>query len=146
MNRNMRRKLAANAEALSALMAASCLGYSRAGALGPIKDAGAGKVLESAFAAMLRQGGDPFVIQIGNEVANGFPFQSRPDGIFAGLAKAWLAVGIDREGRGTYAMRRLVITGVSEADERDMAEVAMLGELARELNVPGFPVCGKGRA
>ena len=41
MNRNARRILAANAEALSVLMAASCLGYSKAGALGRIKDAGA---------------------------------------------------------------------------------------------------------
>ena len=37
-------------------------------------------------------------------------------------------------------MRRLVIAGRTEAQERDIAEVAMLGELARELNVPGFPV------
>lgn len=140
MNRSARRKLAANAEALSVLMAASCLGYSKAGALGRIKDAGATKALEGAFASMLRQGGEPVVIQIGNEVANAFPFQSVPDVIFASLAKAWLAVGIDRAGRGTYAMRRLVIAGSTEAEERDIAEVAMLGELARELNVPGFPV------
>lgn len=100
MNRSARRKLAANAETLSVLMAASCLGYSKAGALGRIKDAGVTKALEGAFASMLRQGGEPVVIQIGNEVANAFPFQSVPDVIFASLAKTWLAVGIDRAGRG----------------------------------------------
>ena len=139
MNRNARRKFAANAETLSVLMAASCLGYSKAGSMGRIKDAGAIKTLERAFALMLRQGGEPVVIQISNEVANAFPFQSVPRAMLAFSPQAWLAVGIDREGRGTYAMRRLVIAGATEAQERDIAEVAMLGELARELNIPGFP-------
>lgn len=145
MNRQARRQLAANADTLSVLMAATCLGYAPGKATALVRNARAVQVLQAAFAKMMRGGGEPQVVQIAKEVADAFPLQRKGDVDFADLAKAWLAVGIDREGRGTYAMRRLVIRGVSPTEERDIAEVAMLGELARELNMPGFPISTSSR-
>ena len=147
MNRQTRRRLAAHADALSVLLARSCLGYGRCVRPVLVQDARAVRALESAFARMLRGGGEPLVVEVTQEVAAAFPLQRGGDAILSRLAKAWLAVGIDREGRATYAMRRLCIAGVSPSEERDLAEVAMLGELAKELNAPGFPVgSSMGRA
>ena len=147
MNRQTRRRLAAHADALSVLWARSCLGYGRCVRPVLVQDARAVQALESAFSKMLRAGGEPMVVAVSNEVADAFPLQCAGDAVLARLAKAWLAVGIDRDGRATYAMRRLVIGGVSAAEERDLAEVAMLGELAKELNAPGFPAgTSAGRA
>lgn len=143
MNRNARRRLAAHADTTAALLAASCLGYAQ-GQAALVQDARAVQALKAAFAKMLRQGGEPLVLQVTEAVAAAFPLQRGGDVMLAKLAKAWLAVGIDREGRATYRLRRLCITGVSAAEERDTAEVVMLAELAKELNTPGFPSANFG--
>ncbi len=139
MNRQLRRLMQARADELARDMARTCLDYTADGKLVPVRNMLAVKVLETAFASMLRQGGEPVVIMIADEEANAFPGQRETATEVAHLVKPWLAVGLDRAGRATYSLRRLLITGTPEAEERDLAEVTILSELARELNVPGFP-------
>lgn len=139
MNRQLRRMMQARAEELARDLARTCFDYTADGRLVPVRDARAVKVLEAAFASMLRQGGEPAVLQITDEAARAFPRKYDPASGVAHMIKPWLAVGLDQAGQATYALRHLLITGMTPAEERDLAEIAMLGELAQELNVPGFP-------
>ena len=146
MNRSIHRLMRANAETLAGAMAKTSMDYDREGRLIRVRDARALDVLRRAFAAMLRQGGEPVVMPITFEAASGFPRSETVPDHMAGCTRPWLAVGMDRRGAATYAMRYIGIVGVSGEEARDLAEVKMLAELARETNLSGFPVSTGGRA
>ena len=58
-----------------------------------------------------------------------------PPNTAPGRGGAWLAVGFDRDGRGTYAVRGLHVAGAPDAlAERRLIEAAMLAELAPTLS------------
>lgn len=139
LNRQKRRLLISEAGRLAAKLATSCFDYTPDGRIVRVADSKAVRVLERAFATMLRKGGEPVVIEITPESASAFPRQKgRPAAPFD--AKPWLAVGIDSEGRGTYSLRHLKIIGVDRSEAEAFAQVAMLGELERETGRPGFPM------
>lgn len=144
LSRNVRRLMRTHAEAVARDLARTCLDFNAAGKLEPVRDARAVAALERAFLAMARNGGEPAVIAISEDAASAFPRQQPSNG--GALVKPWLAVGLDQAGLATYAMRRIFALGLSEAEERDLAEVTMLAELGLALNVAGFPVQAKRRA
>jgi hypothetical protein len=136
MNREIKRKVKAEASKIGAQMAATCVDYLPTGAAVRVQDHRAVAVLERAFTAMLRGGCVPLTLQITPYVARAFPRASDAPGV----AKPWLAVGIDGAGRGTYCLRWLGIAARNEAEERALAELAMLAELSRETGRQGFPM------
>jgi hypothetical protein len=136
MNRDLKRKVKADASKIAAQMARTCLDYTGNGVVVRVQDHRAVTVLERAFGAMLRGGCVPLAMQITPDVARAFPRASDAPGV----AKPWLAVGIDGQGRGTYALRWLGIAARNEAEERALAELAMLAELSRETGRQGFPM------
>lgn len=139
-NRLKRRLLKSEAARLAARLARSCVDYTSDGQVVRVSDYKAVRVLERAFATMLREGGEPAVIEITQEAAGAFPC-GRGYAATAPLdAKAWLAVGLDREGRGTYSLRHLKIIGADRAEAEALAQIAMLGELEHETTRPGFPM------
>jgi hypothetical protein len=104
-----------------------------------VEDYRAVRVLEIAFAAMLRKGGEPVVIEITRDAASAFPRHLAALNDSVG-AKHWLAVGLDHEGRGTYSLRHMKIVAVAGSKEALLAEHVMLNELQRETGRQGFPI------
>ena len=139
MNRRERRILVAEADRLAIRLASSCVDYTTDGAVVRVEDWRAVKVLQTAFASVLRNGCEPVVIRITQEVANAFPRQRASADVPAD-ATPWLAVGIDGEGRGTYSLRRLRVALVGQHEAKALAEMAMLGELRRETERIGIPM------
>lgn len=138
MNRNTRRILKSEAANAAARLAGSCFDYTASGELVRVRDARAVDALERAFGAMLRQGCKPLVVQVETEAANAFP--SGGQEAVPAAATSWLAVGIAREGRGTYSPRHLRIVACDRAKERALVELVMFGELGIELERGGFPI------
>jgi hypothetical protein len=138
-NRLRRRLLKSEAARLAAQLARSCFDYTPDGQIVRVADRKAVLVLERAFATMLRKGGEPVAIEITREAAEAFP-RRRPAPDETLGARSWLAVGVDREGRGTYSLRHLKIIGADRSKAKALAETAMLGELEREMARLGFPM------
>ena len=93
----------------------------------------------AAFAAMtralrkcLKSGGSPALLKLNADEAEGFP-NPRPhtDGW-----QTWLAVGIDREGRGTYVTRAFKFNGAAPNLELLEARTVMLDCLQSALAQP----------
>jgi len=144
MNRKLKRTIKANAAKIGAQMARTCLDYTPSGAVVRVLDLRAVTVLERAFTAMLLGGCEPLTMQIAPEVAAAFPRSSTAPNA---TARPWLAVGIDMQGRGTYALRWMHIVAPNGADQRAFAELAMLAELSCETGRVGFPMAqAMGRA
>ena len=140
MNRKDRRRLAAKASANAAIMAACCFDFLKDG-MKPITHPQAVAALTRAFRRMLEAGGRPIAIPVSETEALGFPERRRaylPGGV------TWLAVGLDVQGRGSYALHS------AEADDRAVAHEAArtlaLAELARVCSFAGFPKVEKGGA
>ena len=138
LTRPQLRLLRRKADQIAAEMAASCLSYSPQGYLARVADSPAVRALATAFATMLRNGGEPAVIEITQEAADAFRRGSAPRATLD--VKHWLAVGLDREGRGTYSLRHLEIVCADRAEAAAFAQIVMLGELARETGQPGYPM------
>lgn len=138
-NRRDRRILASEGQRLARTVAGQCFDYSPGGGLVRVTDFRAVRVLEVAFAAMFRKGGGPVVIEITKEAASSFPRESAgfetPPG-----TKIWLAVGVDQEGRCTYSLRHLEVSGLAPSDAKAFAEAVMLDQLDQETARAGFPI------
>lgn len=131
MNRAQRRRCAARADATAAILARTTHDRGEDGAARHVADPLAQAALRRAFAHVLRHGEGCHVMRLSAREAAAFP--SPPD--TGGGGGAWLAVGFDRDGRGTYALRGLHVAGAPDAlAERRLIEAAMLAELAPTLS------------
>lgn len=134
-NRAQRRAMKATAQAAATLMAAHCYDFEGGGNLVRIDAPHAVAALTRAFVLLLRCGGKPVVVPIAKAEAQGFPRWSdalAPDGV------TWLAVGMDREGRASYALQTASSPFNPFAHEaaREMA----LQNLAHVCATAGFPM------
>lgn len=139
MNRQARKALAANARALAVKLSRSMMDYDGGGRVVPVAGTRAQAVLCRAFERMLRAGGAPQLLRLSEAEAAAFPRGGR---VPAEDATPWLAVGIDRAGLATYAMRWLGVSHLEPMAQREVAEAALFLELAVECQRPGFPVAG----
>lgn len=102
MNRAARRKLAAQAPHLSRIMAASALDLTARKPV-PVSQGPALLALERGFRLLLRtrQNG-PVAIPLSQAEATAFPNPTDPGLVRRGAS--WLAVGLDPDGRGCWAV------------------------------------------
>ena len=73
MNRHLRRKMRTHAAPVARLFAADCYDYTPQGQLVRVTNPHAVKLLERAFAYMLKNGGEPHVICLTHKDACAFP-------------------------------------------------------------------------
>ena len=141
-NRAQRRRMKAEAKPAAALMASRCYDFQGGGDLVRITAPQSVAALTRAFALLLRFGGEPVAVPIAKAEAQGFPRWSdafAPDGV------TWLAVGIDREGRASYALQTASSPVVACAHEA--AREKALDSLAQVCATAGFPLAeARGRA
>lgn len=138
-SRELRRRMAADAKALSVRLSRTAMDYDDRGRLVRVSDPRAQAVLRRAFELMLRAGGRPQVLQLAEAEAGAFPRGSAPP---APGATPWLAVGVDAAGLATYCLRWLHVQHLDPEARRACVEVAMLDVLAQACSNPGFPVAG----
>lgn len=136
MTRTQRRALKANAVALAARLAESTFDF-EGGALVPVSDPKALGALRRAMTLMLRAGGEPVAVPVSEAEASGFPCHK--DRQIPG-AKTWLAVGLDVDGRGTYALHSVWAEAGSVA--HDVARGLALARLEGLVKTKGFKVGG----
>jgi hypothetical protein len=133
-NRADRRRMRRGADRIAAVLAASALqpdGRARA-----VTNTNARRVLTDGFAAVLRNNCRPITMRITPLQAASLPGYCRtPPG-----AQWWAAFGLDVDGRGTWVTRWALIEGLPPDEARDLVEVRLLADLAREANVSGLPV------
>lgn len=138
-NRHQRRANRARAKIVATVLAASCQDFSGDGRRVAVTDPRAVGALRRAFTLMLRQS-RPLSMQISEAEAQGFPRWSEGN---AGMAHV-LAVALDPEGRGSYALRSCGAidnrTGrACPAVAADLAEQRALEGLAEINRYAGFP-------
>ncbi len=133
LNRAQRRALKRKAPASAALMAACCFDFLKDGPK-PVTHPDAVAALTRAFRRLIETGGKPLAVPVSETEALGFPERTAdilPGGV------TWLAVGLDVQGRGSYALHTAI------SDDRPVAhEVARSLALARLAEVcafSGFP-------
>lgn len=116
MNRNERRRAAA--------LIARDFGVTQEDALA---------ALTRALERLLAANWEPQVMQITREALQGFP--SYDPTLDVEDSKAWLAVGIDVAGCGTFAVESIVILGndISPREEKLIAQERMLLTLQKHL-------------
>lgn len=133
MTRAQRRAMKRKAPASAALLAATCFDFMK-GELKPITNPQAVAALTRAFRRLIEAGGQSLALPVSEAEALGFP-ERKADHLPGGVT--WLAVGLDVQGRGSYALHTAL------ADNRAVAhEVARTLALARLREVcafPGFP-------
>ena len=135
MNRAQRRRMKAEAQPAAALMAARCYDFHGGGGLVRITKPKAVAALTRAFALLLRFGGKPVAVPIAKVEAMGFPLwrdASTPDGV------TWLAVGMDPDGRASYALQ--TASSPLKALAHDAAREKALGNLTQICATAGFPM------
>lgn len=141
-NRAQRRRMKGAAAPTAALMAARCYDFQSGGDLVRITAPAAVAALTRAFALLLRFGGQPVAVPIAEAEARGFPRWSRevvPGGV------TWLAVGMDTEGRASYALQ--TASSPFTAFAHEAAREKALRSLAHVCATAGFPVSGsRGKA
>ena len=133
MNRAQRRALQRNAPATAALMASCCFDFLTDG-LKPITNPVAVAALTRAFTHLIRSGGQPLAIPVSEVEALGFP-ERKPDHLPG--AVTWLAVGLDVQGRGSYALHSALSQDRAAAHEA--ARALALSRLAEVCATAGFP-------
>lgn len=145
MNRAQRRKMRKAADGIAAGFASACFDYTPEGRLVRVTHPRAVALLERAFAHMLRTGATSHVVKLTQQDGETFPRGTQHALPYP--APYWLAVGLDAEGRGTYAMEQIDIRGADAVTERRLAEAQVLERLARHTCYAGFPVSmTEGRA
>lgn len=105
--RQQRRRIKANAPAIARELATSCYDYADSGKLVRVDHPEAVKALQRAFLHMLRNGLEPHVTRISAQTASVFPRGHFKDQGLPADAASYLAVGMDRENRGTYSLRQI---------------------------------------
>ena len=126
MNRAQRRRLAAQADRAAHLLASATFDRAPDGRLAHVAHPRAQRALARAFAHLIRHDHRSHLTRIAPQDAAAFPSPAEvPDGW-----AAWLAVGVDRDGRGTFVLRSVRVEGAADAThERRMVEARLLGEL-----------------
>lgn len=141
LSRAQRRAYRAKAAATAATLASCCYDFD-AGGLVRITRPEAKAALTRALARMLKADCRPLALPLSKAETEAFPrYHGRglPDGV------AWLAVGIDPDGRGTYAMQ--FATGPDRGLAHDAAREMALARVADLTTTRGFPTTKpKGRA
>lgn len=138
LTRAQRRAMKSKAPASAAVMAACCFDFLKDG-MKPITHPQAVAALTRAFRRMIEAGGKPLAIPVSEAEALGFP-ERKADHLPGGVT--WLAVGLDVQGRGSYALH----TALSEdkATAHEVARALALARLAEVCSFPGFPKVAKG--
>lgn len=132
MNREQRRRLAAKAPALARLAAACSFDNGEDG-LQPVDRPKAMAALQRAFERMLKAGGQPMAFPLSEAEAEAFPaYHALP---VPGAVHA-LAVGLDVDGRGAYALQSAA--GEHRAQAHEVARALALGRLAEICATAGF--------
>lgn len=139
MNREARRQMKAEAERLATQLSLTCIDYDQTGRRVRVTNDLAIAALRTAFAAMLRGGCVPLILEIEEGAASAFPSGGQDVPRVGPAMRPWLAVGIDVGGQATYSLRWLAAVGLDSEAERDWAEVTMLAQLADQMNVSGYP-------
>ena len=135
MNRAQRRILQAKAEILAATLV-SCMFDFKGGTLVRVTDPAALGALRRALTRMLKAGGQPVALPISSREAEGFP---RYKALQIPGGKTWLAVGLDRDGRGSYALHSVWAENGAAAHE--VARMLALARLKKLTMTKGF-CCG----
>lgn len=132
--RTQRRLMRRKAGETAARMARCCHDF-HGSALVPVTAAPAIAALTRAFTLLLRAGGQSMAVPISEAEALGFPrpARDRPPG-----AVTWLAVGLDPEGRGTYALHSAA--SPDRASAHEVARSLALSRLALTAAAAGFPM------
>jgi hypothetical protein len=139
LNRKARLAMAANAKPLAVKLSRTAMDYDQRGSIVRVSHQLAQDVLARAFERMLRAGVKPQVLRITEAEAAAFPRGGR---VPSPGAEPWLAVGVDRAGSATYALRWLGSSCTDPAERRAAAEIALRAVLAVECDTAGFPVAG----
>lgn len=140
-NRAQRRAMKGKADATAAKLASRCYDF-EGGGIVPVTDARAIAALTRAFALMLRCGGKPVALPLSRAEAEGFP-RYRNASLSGGVS--WLAVGLDRDRRASYALQTAAAAGAGMA--HDAARALALARLSELCATSGFPMAAPmGRA
>ena len=134
-NLAQRRAFNRHASTTAALLASRCYDYRQGGAVVAVTHPSAVAALARAFTLLLRLGGAPVAVPLPEVEAKGFPRWAAnriPDGV------TWLAVGMDLEGRASYALQSAASPSLAAAHEA--AKTKALAELARLCATRGFPI------
>lgn len=141
-NRALRRKMRAEAKPAAALMAARCYDFRDGSDLVPVGAPMAVAALTRAFTLLLRNGGKPVAVPIAMAEAQAFPRwynHAVPGGV------TWLAVGMDHDGRASYALQTASSPVLAYA--HDAARERALHDLALVCATSGFPAAkSRGQA
>ncbi len=140
LNRAQRRAMKRKAPAHAALMATCCFDFLKDG-VQPITDPQAVAALSRAFRRLIEAGGQPLAVPVTEAEALGFP-ERQADHLPG--AVTWLAVGLDVQGRGSYALHSAL--SPDRATAHDVARTLALARLAEVCALPGFPEVAKGGA
>lgn len=137
MNRAERRKARATAGKVAGIFARCCADYDRTGKQQKVTHPRAIALLERAFTVMLQNGGEPHTIELTQKDAATFPRGA--DTKAPEDCPSWLAVGVDREGRGTYTLRHSKVFGPDTHTAKRIAIAEAQADLAKHTAYPGFP-------
>lgn len=132
-NRAQRRAMKRKAPANAAVMAACCFDFLKDG-MKPITHPEAVAALTRAFRRLIEAGGKPVALPVTEAEALGFP-ERKADHLPG--AVTWLAVGLDVQGRGSYALHSALSPDRETA--HDVARTLALAQLAAVCAYPGFP-------
>lgn len=140
-NRHERRRIRAAAPQIAAAVARRCTDY-HAGHHLPVTGALAVAALERAFTRLLIDAENVVVMEVSAATAADFPSYAAADAPAPGV-QAFLAVGMDVSGRGTYCLRFIGTTAsLDPVTLRRAAEAMMHAAIAPHLAVPGLPPGG----
>lgn len=98
-----------------------------------VTDPNALGALRRGLTPMLRTGGNPVALPVSKAEAYGFPLHK--DRQIPG-GKTWLAVGLDRDGRGSYALHS--VRAEDGVAAHDVARTLALARLDRLAKTQGF--------
>ena len=133
LNRAQRRAMKRKAPAHAAFMATCCFDFLKDG-VQPISAPQAVAALSRAFRRLIEAGGLPLAVPVTEAEALGFP-ERQVDHLPG--AVTWLAVGLDVQGRGSYALHSALAT--NRAIAHDAARTLALAQQAEVCAYPGFP-------
>jgi hypothetical protein len=133
LSRAQRRAMKRKAPANAAFMAACCFDFLKDG-MKPITAPQAIAALTRAFRRLIEAGGQPVAVPVTEAEALGFP-ERQADHLQG--AVTWLAVGLDVQGRGSYALHSAL--SPDRATAHDVARTLALAQLAEVCAYPGFP-------
>jgi len=135
-----RRMMRACAKTAAPILARGCIDHNaKSGDRTPITDPLAIEALQRAFHRLLIEGGSIQVMALSDKTASAFPTHDLT--VTPAHAKAWLAVGLDVDGRGTFALRHISTPFAGDpTKERRAVEAVMQWALTPHLARSGFEI------